>query len=405
MNVDSHNACESLTNEPLRILFWNVNGLTQDKLHDDILGKLFKEYDIILLSETWANELGYFGLSGFNYLNYPRKYSHPNCKRNSGGLGIFIKTSLANGISAWCHTDDVVAWVILDKSVFGFKNNLYLCCVYIFPENSTYLKHNEYDILFNDMAKIPSDCEILLCGDCNARTNVAADHDRSVCGSDGDFEILIPNRISESCQTISAMHEMGKLTRYSMDTAPINKHGTKLPEICKATDLLNFNGRLSPDLGVGEFTRDDTTGRSVVNYAIGSPVIFNHVNYFKVLDEFPESDHRPISLFLSMNCKHSDRNTLTEEPEWQFTQRYVWCRDNLDRISHMISDETSGSFYDALCNSISNLVDTNTVVENFDFYISQACERAFNRVRCTRKNKKRTCMVWPRVQVKMVNCD
>ena len=162
--------------------------------------------------------------------------------------------------------------------------------------------------------------------------------------------------------------------------------------LCKATDLLIFNGRLSPDLGVGEFTRDDTTGRSVVDYAIGSPVIFNHANYFKVLDKFPESDHRPISLFLSMNCKHNYRNTLTEEPEWQVTLRYDWCRDNLDRISHMICDETSESVYGALCNSISNLVDTNTVAENFDFYISQACERAFNRARCTRKNKKRP--VW-----------
>ena len=111
------------------------------------------------------------------------------------------------------------------------------------------------------------------------------------------------------------MHEMGKLTRYSKDTAPVNKHGTKLLELCKATDLLIFNGRLSPDLGVREFTRDDTTGRSVVDYAIGSPVIFNRVDNFKVLDKFPESDHRPISLLLSMNCKHNYRNTLTEEPE------------------------------------------------------------------------------------------
>ena len=117
-------------------------------------------------------------------------------------------------------------------------------------------------------------------------------------------------------------------------------------------------------------------------------MIANHVNYFKVLDKFPESDHRPISLFLHMNYKHNDRNTLTEEPGWQVTQRYVWCRDNLDRISHLIYDETSGSFYGALCNSISNLVDTNTVAEYFDFNISQACERAFNRARYTRKNKK-----------------
>ena len=54
----------------------------------------YLDYDIVLLSETWANELDYFGLSGFNYLNYPRKYSHPNCKRNSVDLEYLSKHRL-----------------------------------------------------------------------------------------------------------------------------------------------------------------------------------------------------------------------------------------------------------------------------------------------------------------------
>ena len=70
--------------------------------------------------------------------------------------------------------------------------------------------------------------------------------------------------------------------------APANRHGPRLIDFCKATDLIIFNGRLGHDHGLGEFTRDDTTGRSVVDYAIGSPVIFN---FFKVLDKVPESDH------------------------------------------------------------------------------------------------------------------
>ena len=47
--------------------------------------------------------------------------------------------------------------------------------------------------------------------------------------------------------------------------------------------MIFFNGRLSHDHGIGEFARDDTTGRSVVDYAIGSPVIFNQVDFLKVL--------------------------------------------------------------------------------------------------------------------------
>ena len=119
VGMSSHRPNELLTNESLRILFWNINGLSQDKLHDDILGKLFKNYNIILLAETWSNGQDDFALNGFHYFDYPRKYSHPNCKRNSGGLGIFARVSIKTGLRPWCHIDDVIAWFILDKSVFG----------------------------------------------------------------------------------------------------------------------------------------------------------------------------------------------------------------------------------------------------------------------------------------------
>ena len=66
VSMSSHKPNELSTNDSLRILFWNINGLTQDKLHNDILGKLFKNYDIILLAETWSNGQDDFALNGFH---------------------------------------------------------------------------------------------------------------------------------------------------------------------------------------------------------------------------------------------------------------------------------------------------------------------------------------------------
>ena len=302
-------------------------------------------------------------------------------------MGIFARVSIKNGLRPWCHTYDVIAWFILDKSVFGLENDLYLGCVNIVPENSTYLKHNEYDLLLDDVAKIPSDCGILLCGDYNARTNVLSDHDDYVSGSDGDLRNLMPTHMSESCHMISVLNEMGRLVRFSRDKAPANRHGSRLIDFCKATDMIIFNGRLGHGHGLGEFTRDDTTGRSVVDYAIGSPVISNQVDFFKVLDKVPESDHRPLSIWLSINY-HCHNDKQIEEPEWQVTHKYIWHRDSLSQLPHIMCDERSQLFHDDLCDSISNLCDIDIVAGKLDLYISQACERAFSRTSCVRKNKK-----------------
>ena len=164
-----------------------------------------------------------------------------------------------------------------------------------------------------------------------------------------------------------------------------------------------FNGRLGHDHGLGEFTRDDTTGRSVVDYAIGSPVIFNQVNFFKVLDKVPESDHRPLSISLSINY-HCHNDKQIEEPEWQVTHKYIWHRDSLSQLPRIMCDERSQLFHDDLCDSISNLCNIDIVAGKLDLYISQACERAFSRTSCVRKNKKRTGLVWFWASFKAITC-
>ena len=131
----------------------NIHGLSQDKLSDDILGAMLKGYGIILLSETWTSDHDGFVLEGFEYHNYPRKCMHLNSARNSGGLGVFIRQSIREGIDIWCYTENIGVWYILRKPFFGIKHDIYMGNVYIVPEYSTYLRNDEFYILYKYIEK------------------------------------------------------------------------------------------------------------------------------------------------------------------------------------------------------------------------------------------------------------
>ena len=373
----------SITHGCINILFWNIQG----KLSDNILGNMLKKYDIILPSENWASDQDEFALDGFEYHNYPRKHIHPNGKRNSGGLGVFIRQTIREGVDKWCHSDDIVAWYLLRKSFFGIKNDIYLANIYIVPENSTHLRHDEFDILKHYMQKIPHDTGVLLCGDYNARTGELPDFETHFSGSNGDLDNLLPSDEMETHSVIEYMRNVDILTRCSMDKNSVNKHGSELIEFCRETGMFIFNGRLSHNRGIGRFTRDDTTGRSVVNYAIGSPLILKSVDYFEVLCKFPESDHRPVSLSLSCNKPNFENKNVLDE-EWEPCYKYFWSRDMLDNLVCVISDNESDMFLDSLQQCIISLCDMNTVAVKLDEYISQACKRAFKFGSCKIRNKK-----------------
>ena len=78
-----------------------------------------KRHDISL-NETWAANNNEYQFEGFTYYNYPSKSKHLKSKRESGGLGIFIRHDIHKGVSLWSHTDNIVAWIILKKTVLWF---------------------------------------------------------------------------------------------------------------------------------------------------------------------------------------------------------------------------------------------------------------------------------------------
>ena len=108
---------------------------------------LFLKYDIIMLCETWANDDAEFFLNGYEYYNYPRKYKHRCAKRSSGGLGVFIRKNVREGVVIGGHTNDIIAWFVLKKSYFGFPRDIHLACIYIVPESSSNSTQEEFNII------------------------------------------------------------------------------------------------------------------------------------------------------------------------------------------------------------------------------------------------------------------
>ena len=104
----------------LKIIVWNINGLSQSVLDERIVGSLFLKYDIIMLCETWANDDAEFFLNGYEYYNYPRKYKHRCAKRSSGGLGVFIRKNVREGVVIGGHTNDIIAWFVLKSRILDF---------------------------------------------------------------------------------------------------------------------------------------------------------------------------------------------------------------------------------------------------------------------------------------------
>ena len=117
--------------------------------------------DIVCSTETWGSDLFDFHVDGFEYFLQHRTHKIRGTTRNSGGLALYIPSSLLcnNNINDCIVsvTDDSHIWFKLDRNMFGFDQDLYVCLCYIVPSNSSrniFINSNIYDTLLEDIANI-----------------------------------------------------------------------------------------------------------------------------------------------------------------------------------------------------------------------------------------------------------
>ena len=170
--------------------------------------------------------------------------------------------------------------------------------VYFAPENPKYKTGDYFAVLCEELTSLPDNVDVLICGDFNARTSNFPDYLEPTHedGSDGGLSTLLPN---EACQTFDHMfceHLMNNkaLHRASKDAKRTNKYGKQLLSFCQSTNFFIVNWRKVLDKCIGEYTRIDTTGKSVVDYLLATPVTYQFIKDFHVHPKLPESDHMPV---------------------------------------------------------------------------------------------------------------
>ena len=231
--------------------------------------------------------------------------------------------------------------------------------------------------MHDEILKRPEQCEIILCGDYNARTKNIPDFDLDeIPGSDGDLIHTMPHELHTKQQKIQILYENGLLGRYSQD-GTVNSRGIQLMDLCKLSGLLMVNGRCGKDKGVGKFTRRGTTGKSVVDYVFVTPdILTKYLSNFDIHPGFPESDHLPVTLSIKSDISMVKGTRQDRQSEiWSSCYKYVWYPADLTELMKTLKDQNSEYYLGQFRDSIVSLKSVELVAERYNQYLMQACDR------------------------------
>ena len=304
----------------ITIATWNIEGLLTcngtNKLEVPSVKRFVNKFDIMCLNETWQNTNEHLAFSGYTVFSSFRSRRHVNAKRNSGGVAVLIRNSIAKGVSKQQSLSDDTIWLKLSKDYFGMQDHIYLCCCYLIPQNSSIFSWNELNVcetLETEVRKYESFGKIILCGDLNARTGNLIDFVES--DEANDTNIPLPTNYEPDVVTS---------VRNNKDTVK-NDYGKNLIEMCISGNLSILNGRTNGDY-LGNYTCYKTGGLSTVDYNIVSESLYKNVLYFKVHTFTEWSDHCPISMGIKTNARVETASSTCNLKS--MPSRYKWDSDS-----------------------------------------------------------------------------
>ena len=148
-----------------------------------------------------------------------------------------------------------------------------------------------YNDLEGKLRSVPTDCDILVMGDLNARMG----SEQEYINNENNSNIPIPDSDIYQSDTIATF------PRQNTDTVS-NDYGKKLLDLCRSVPLRICNGRKLGDL-MGNPTCFKYNGLSSVDYGLVSPNFYERVATFSVGNPLLSiSDHTPISVTITTNA-------------------------------------------------------------------------------------------------------
>ena len=287
-----------------------MNGDLVSKLDNVEFVELISMNDVVLLSETWTNEENEendLKLRNFKKPFCKHRERKRNARRDSGGLCVFFRNSIVNGVSEikWDFEDGMC--FKLDRCFFGLERDMFFVFVYMRPDSSSRADMNVdiniFEIVEQQIAKVSELGDVICMGDFNARLTEREEClivDRlNECTLESMNIGIYENEhvFSENDFTINDM----SIKRTNSDKN-VNSYGLKLLSLCYACDLAILNGRAGADKGVGNLTFCGHQGESTNEYVMCDRASLYKVCDFTIGKPNCFSDHCVVSFKLSMSC-------------------------------------------------------------------------------------------------------
>ena len=337
----------------------NVNGSLELNLGTEEFVKKMNECDIVLLSETWTNESSDINVSDFDDPICKHRKRKLGALRDSGGLCCYFKKHIIKGVTQlpWDFEDGVS--FKLDKSFFGWREDLYIIFVYVRPSSSSRNDLidgvNVFETIQNEISKYADQGGIVCVGDFNARvaeklecliTDENSENTKSnnlsllQCNmhsvDDEDERVIDKNDILNNGMSVK---------RVNKDKAT-NDHGAELLSMCYASDMIILNGRTGDDKGVGDFTFVNHRGTSTNDFVICDKKSLYYVCKFVIDNVNIFSDHKTLLFDLCINVtsikeneEHFNRNIVVEKrARWRDENKGDFLTNlNKDEINHRLN--------------------------------------------------------------------
>ena len=164
----------------------------------------------------------------------------------------------------------------------------------------------------------------------------------------------------------------------SSEDKTINANGRKLFDFCRQNELRICNGRLGDDRNIGKFTFIGSSGRSVVDYVITSPSMFDAIKKIRVCESNILSDHclLEFSLFRNINIYTTQREET--EPSERQHKNCAWDDVKKDQFMFNVNG-VENQFLDLTENvtQARESVDIDRNIDSFLNVMENVCDPLF----------------------------
>ena len=281
------------------------------------LRNLSKNYDIILLCETWLKPDSDFNfiLPGFVEIVSSRKRLNHRARRGAGGVLMYIRNEFADMVAVEhmeCEIEDRL-WIRIVRN----NENVFLGVWYMPPKGTTgfYGSHTYWESLSEELSYLQDRGKVIIAGDFNART--------------------------------ATMCPRGMQQRVSQDKAT-NDFGKYLLDLCNQHELRILNGLVDKEHSCN-YTCVTPRGASVVDYVVISNQMLQDVMSFVVNPVTTLSDHCYLSVMVNLRKNWDGETTLHRSEvllldiegrcEEVYSQastgyKYRWCAEK--RVVHQL---------------------------------------------------------------------